>query len=1071
MKKILHTFLGICFSILAFSQSSEDYNDWQTHFQNGTNYYNNQDLNQAANAFKNAFNLAEKIFEVASNEFMSTAYSYAIILVQLEENDLAQKPMEKAIISIKALYGETNEQYASALTILANIYIAKKEYKRAEAKYIESNNLLKTVYGEDHMMYGIGLTNLAGLYGETGNYKKAFNILNEGLEILNKDPYFDKTAYNNLRYNNLPSIYQGLGRLEDALEIEKESLEYIKKNYGAFNSNYANILTSIGGINVNLGYFNKAEKALLEAANIFEELNDRTNDKALGNTYMFLTACFTETSDYKKAFYYASKGVELIELDETKPKVSSIQYYEILSNLSWKLQNYEQVKTYLDIAIQLTKTSAGDNAPTLPVLMSKLSMCYLNMDKIEQAENLANLAFNKAKALNLTIKDNSYRECLDNLSAILVEQKKYKQAIKNIESTLNEEDKNYPNYWHKQIDLANVYLMDNQCKKASILLDAAITKIKTFYGTDNPDYIDALNSLIIAQKCEKQYGKVIKNVKQANDLTKKQLVKQFSFSTNDLKRIFLNEIEASFNIYESLNFDNPQEELTTINLENKYILKGLLLDQAKNVTKKLKALNEPDISTLINDYIDNKQFLQSIEDKNNEKFFEIKEELNKTVYQSEIELVQLYNDRFKDPINFEKKWSKVRDQLKPEDVAIEFSRFNYITHEVTDSTYYVAYIIKKDYNQPKVISLFEESTLQKLFSNSSNPKELYNTRGSKARSTSQTSKTSELYQLIWKPIESELDNIANVYFAPTGLLHNVSFSSIKNNDDFLINKYNLVQLSSTYEITSNLNNPKPDDILLVGGITYDYEIKEEAISKKVQEPQSVDLTELNRSKKNNTWSYLPGTLSEVNSIDALLLNKRVTANKLTGTNANESYFKSLSGKSPKVLHIATHGFFFENNDEKASLLKSKTRIKYKTDYNPLNRTGLLFSGANYAWKNGSNPPNEKENGIITAEEISTLDFSETDIVVLSACETGLGDIDGSEGVYGLQRAFKMAGVNMLMMSLWEVPDKETAEFMTSFYRNWLGGQNIRKAFRNTQIEMSDKYKDNPEKWAAFVLFE
>ena len=175
----------------------------------------------------------------------------------------------------------------------------------------------------------------------------------------------------------------------------------------------------------------------------------------------------------------------------------------------------------------------------------------------------------------------------------------------------------------------------------------------------------------------------------------------------------------------------------------------------------------------------------STEDKNNEKFFEIKEELNKTVYQSEIELVQLYNDRFKDPINFEKKWSKVRDQLKPEDVAIEFSRFNYITHEATDSTYYVAYIIKKDYNQPKVISLFEESTLQKPFSNSSNPKELYNTRGSKARSTSQTSKTSELYQLIWKPIESELDNIANVYFAPTGLLHNVSFSSIKNNDDFV----------------------------------------------------------------------------------------------------------------------------------------------------------------------------------------------------------------------------------------------------------------------------------------------
>ena len=110
MKKILHTFLAICFSILAFSQPSEDYNAWQTYFQNGTNYYNYQELDKAANAFNNAFNIAEEIFEVVSNEFMSTAYSYAVILVQLEQNDLAQEPMEKAIIGLKALYGETNEQ-------------------------------------------------------------------------------------------------------------------------------------------------------------------------------------------------------------------------------------------------------------------------------------------------------------------------------------------------------------------------------------------------------------------------------------------------------------------------------------------------------------------------------------------------------------------------------------------------------------------------------------------------------------------------------------------------------------------------------------------------------------------------------------------------------------------------------------------------------------------------------------------------------------------------------------------------------------------------------------------------
>ena len=104
-------------------------------------------------------------------------------------------------------------------------------------------------------------------------------------------------------------------------------------------------------------------------------------------------------------------------------------------------------------------------------------------------------------------------------------------------------------------------------------------------------------------------------------------------------------------------------------------------------------------------------------------------------------------------------------------------------------------------------------------------------------------------------------------------------------------------------------------------------------------------------------------------------------------------------------------------------------------------------------------------------EISNLDLSNTDLVVLSACETGLGDIEGSEGVYGLQRAFKMAGVDIVVMSLWGVPDKETTEFMEHFYSNWLGGMKLRDAFNQTQRSMANRYKNAPEKWAAFVLFE
>lgn len=132
------------------------------------------------------------------------------------------------------------------------------------------------------------------------------------------------------------------------------------------------------------------------------------------------------------------------------------------------------------------------------------------------------------------------------------------------------------------------------------------------------------------------------------------------------------------------------------------------------------------------------------------------------------------------------------------------------------------------------------------------------------------------------------------------------------------------------------------------------------------------------------------------------------------------------------------------------------------------RSGLALAGANHAWKGKAAIPG-KEDGILTAYEISQMDLSNTDLVVLSACETALGDLQGNEGVIGLQRAFKMAGVKQLILSLWKVPDKETVELMTLFYKNWTRGQPTREALRSAQLEMRKKY--SPYYWAAFVLVE
>ncbi|MBK6834958.1 MAG: CHAT domain-containing protein [Bacteroidetes bacterium] len=237
--------------------------------------------------------------------------------------------------------------------------------------------------------------------------------------------------------------------------------------------------------------------------------------------------------------------------------------------------------------------------------------------------------------------------------------------------------------------------------------------------------------------------------------------------------------------------------------------------------------------------------------------------------------------------------------------------------------------------------------------------------------------------------------------------------------------------------------------------------------------------------KTEMWSYLSGTLNEVEQIKKQVKNK---TDYFVSSNANEENVKKTISQAT-ILHISTHGFFFPDPEQvreemKAASAGSATstsadmKFRGSTNYaswsfvnnkNPLMRSGLVLAGANDVWER--NPLAEGEDGILTAQEVSTLDMQKTKLVVLSACETGLGDIKGSEGVYGLQRAFKMAGVKNIIMSLWQVPDKETSEFMITFYKKLTSKNNadVKTAFNETQKEMRKKY--DPYFWAAFVLVE
>ena len=217
----------------------------------------------------------------------------------------------------------------------------------------------------------------------------------------------------------------------------------------------------------------------------------------------------------------------------------------------------------------------------------------------------------------------------------------------------------------------------------------------------------------------------------------------------------------------------------------------------------------------------------------------------------------------------------------------------------------------------------------------------------------------------------------------------------------------------------------------------------------------------------NSWAYLPGSKIEGNSIRSLWReskNSAVQVRMFENGDGSESNFKSVvaNNSKGKIMHLATHGFFFD----KLEFQNLRDTVKDFNNDNSSFRSGIVLSGGNIGWKK-FDINNYTDDGILSSYEISKLNFNNVKLIVLSACDTGLGDIQSNEGVFGLQRAIKLAGAEKIIMSLWKVPDLQTKELMTYFYQNLIKGKTFNMSVSFAQSKMKLKYP--PFYWAAFKL--
>ncbi len=302
-------------------------------------------------------------------------------------------------------------------------------------------------------------------------------------------------------------------------------------------------------------------------------------------------------------------------------------------------------------------------------------------------------------------------------------------------------------------------------------------------------------------------------------------------------------------------------------------------------------------------------------------------------------------------------------------------------------------------------------------------------------------------------------------------------------EHLLSEKRNYYRLTSTRELAKEHQSKKMSDATVYGGIRYDVTpgsklTGEETESERLALAATRSYTPMDGlSLTRGGWSYLPGTKEEAEAISTTLTSKRVKNELLEGEAGTEESFKSLGGARKDVIHIATHGFYWTETEAGRSGMETSSFMldgesRAPKEDKALTRSGLLFAGAQNTF-DGKEIPIDVEDGILTAKDISRMDLRGTDLVVISACQSGLGEVSG-EGVFGLQRGFKKAGVQSIVMSLWEVDDTATKIMMTRFYENLAKGKSKYDSFREAQNYLR-KYDgglyDEPEYYAAFVLLD
>ncbi len=805
---------------------------------------------------------------------------------------------------------------------------------------------------------------------------------------------------------NLGLIYHTTGRYAASEEFTRQAMQIQKDILNDMNG-YGASINNLAVLNKDIGHFNESEELFRQAIEITRETKGAESSAMaiVKNNRAILLQLLGKYEDAEKVL------LEALDIASGSIKQKSPNYVRMKVNLALLYQLQKQYdkaeEIYLD-AIQLKKRRMGTGHPDYAVMLRNLASLYMEKGDLAEVEDLL------------------------------------KKAIKIFEKKFG---KNHPVYASSLTDLARFYLAQDNASQARPLVLEALEIQKTSLGEHHPSLNTSMETLAVAEWQEGNITEAAAIFKEVMEEYLYQVKTYFPAMSEYDKAKFWNTLYPRFIRYYNFVLDAHNEIASlSSDMYNYHIAtKALLLSSTSKLKQQILNGEDETLKKQYIEWVDLKKYLSQVYTLTKDEIIADKINVDSLEYAAnELEKQlsaksKVFSTGF---LQDEIKTSDISASLSAGEACVEFIRLPNTNFSHSDSSVnYAAMILDNTVNKnPRLIVFSQGLQMEGEYA--------VEYRNNMQRGFEKTGQ----YAAYWGELDAATKEYDKLYVSLDGIYNQINLNTLQDESGkFLADKMDIIYVMNSKMVPSLKRKqltgiPGRKNALLLG------------------DPDYAKGFDWSKAKK-LPLPELPGTRKEVEQINAHLTEKAWKTKLLLGDAALEGEIKKL--KKPYLLHIATHGYFLEDRrvgKEKVFGVEPEQALQ-----NPLLRSGLLFTGADNTIQSiGETVKGIEDDGILNAYEALFLDLENTDLVVLSACETGLGEIRNGEGVYGLQRAFQIAGASSLIISLWQVSDVVSQKLMDAFYSRWLATGNKYEALKYARNEIKKNYPA-PFYWGAFIM--